>query len=82
MLKRFFVQLPEMGDEIRPQAFRYEAPNLTSVFLRGLGLSYCRPPLNAVTELHLEVENNTIDAADFSEILRACAKSLITLYTY
>ena len=82
MLKRFLVQLPEMSDEIRPQAFGYDAPNLTSVFLRGLGLSYCRPPFNAVTELHLAVENNTLDGSDFSDMLRACAKSLITLYTY
>jgi hypothetical protein len=82
VLKRFLVQLPEMGDKIRPQVFRYEAPNLTSVFLRGLGLSYCRPPLNAVTELHLAVESNTIDGADFFEMLRACAKSLITLCIY
>ena len=82
MLKRFLVQLPEMGDEIRPRIFGYDAQNLTSVFLRGLGLSYCRPPLNAVTELHLAMENNTIDGGDFFEMLRACAKSLITLCTY
>ena len=81
MLKRFLVQLPEIGDAIRPQAFGYDAPNLTSVFLRGLGLSHC-PPLNAVTELHLAVENNRIDSGDFSEMLRACAKSLIRLCTY
>ncbi|EDR10307.1 uncharacterized protein LACBIDRAFT_325254 [Laccaria bicolor S238N-H82] len=82
MLKRFLVQLPEMGDELRPQSFRYEAPNLTSVFLRGLGLSYCRPPFNAVTELHLAVENNTIEGCDFFDMLRGCAKTLITLCIY
>ena len=82
MLKRFFVQLPEMGDEIRPLVFGHDAPNLTSVFLHGLGLSYCRPPLNAVTELHLAREKNPIDSSDFFEMLRACAKSLITLCTY
>ncbi|EDR10542.1 uncharacterized protein LACBIDRAFT_325245 [Laccaria bicolor S238N-H82] len=82
ILKRFLVQLPErLNNRIR-LAFRCEAPNLTSVFLRGLGLSYCRPPLNAVTELHLAVENKLIDDDDFFEILQACAKSLITLCTY
>ena len=82
MLKRFLVQLPESGDNIRPLAFEYDAPNLTSVFLRGLGMRSCRPPLHAVTELHLAVENNPIDGGDFFEMLRACAKSLITLCTY
>ena len=82
MLKHFLVALPEMGDKIRPLASGYDAPNLTSVFLRGLGLGHCRPPLNAVTELHLAVEKNPIDGGDFFEMLRACAQSLITLCTY
>ena len=81
MLKRFLVELFEMGDKRRPQPPGYDAPNLTSVFLCGLGLSYCPPPLNAVTELHLAAENNLIDVGELYEILQACAKPLITLCT-
>ena len=81
MLKRFLVKLPEMGDKRRPRASGYDAPNLTRVFLCGLGLSYCPPPLNAVTELHLAAENNLIDVGELYEILQACAKPLITLCT-
>ncbi|EDR10305.1 uncharacterized protein LACBIDRAFT_325252 [Laccaria bicolor S238N-H82] len=82
VLKRFLVQLPEIGNRVRPTALGHDAPNLTSVSLRGLGLSYCRPPINAVTELHLAVENDRIDGDDFFGMLQACAKSLITLCVY
>ena len=81
MLKRFLVELPEMGNKRRPRASGYDALNLTSVILCGLGLSYCRPPLNAVTELQLAAENNLIDVGEFYEMLQACAKPLITLCT-
>ena len=81
MLKRFLVELSEMADKRRPRASGYNAPNMTSVFLCGLGLSYCRPPLNAVTKLHLAAENNLIDVGELYEILQACAKPLITLCT-
>ena len=47
----------------------------------GLGPSYCPPPLNAVTELHLAAENNLIDVGEFYDMLQACAKPLITFCT-
>jgi len=58
-----------------------DAVNLTSVRLRGLGLRYCRPPLTAVTQLHLAVSNHSILYTDFSKMLRSC-RSLVTLCVY
>ena len=75
------MKLPELGDKRRPRASGYDALNLTSVILCGLGLTFCRPPLNAVTELHLAAENNIIDVGEFYEMLQACAKPLITFCT-
>ena len=58
-----------------------DAVNLTSVHLRGLGLSYCRPPLTAVTQLHLAASHHPILYTDFSKMLRSC-QSLVTLCVY
>ena len=58
-----------------------DAVNLTSVRLRGLGLRHCRPPLTAVTQLHLAVSNHPILYTEFSEMLRSC-RSLVTLCVY
>ena len=58
-----------------------DAVNLTSVRLRGLGLRHCRPPLAAVTQLHLAVSNHPILYTEFSETLRSC-RSLVTLCVY
>ena len=66
---------------VQPFAVVADAVNLTSVHLRGLGLSYCRPPLTAVTQLHLAVSNHPILYTDFSKMLRSC-RSLVTLCVY
>ena len=58
-----------------------DAVNLTSVHLRGLGFSYCRPPLTAVTQLHLAAPDRSIRYNDFSKMLRSC-RSLVTLCVY
>ncbi|EDR10544.1 uncharacterized protein LACBIDRAFT_317059 [Laccaria bicolor S238N-H82] len=79
MLQTFLVE-GDMYDMMECTIFD-DAPNLTNVRLRGLGLSYCRPPLNAVTELHLAYTLDTIPYADFSKMLRS-SKSLITLCIY
>jgi hypothetical protein len=41
-------------DNLRPQIFSGGAPNLSFVRLRGLGMHFFRPPLVAVTTLHLD----------------------------
>ena len=81
MLRNFIVEGTEMYDVIESCAILNNAPNLINVRLRGLGLSYCRPPLNAVTELHLAVTRIIIPSTDFSKMVRSC-ESLITLCIY
>ena len=70
-----------MSLDLQPFAIVADAVNLTSVRLRGLGLSYCRPPLTAVTQLHLAASNCPILYTDFSKMLRSC-RSLVTLCVY
>jgi len=81
MLQSFLVEGFDMYDRIKSCAILNDAPNLTSVRLGGLGLSYCRPPLNAVTELHLAVSSRIIPYTEFSKMLRSC-ESLMTLCIY
>jgi hypothetical protein len=81
MLQSFLVEGAEMYDGIETCPILNDAPNLTNVRLAGLGLSYCRPPLNAVTELHLAVTISFIPYTDFSTMLRSC-ELLITLCIY
>ena len=81
MLQSFLFESAEMHDTIGSCAILNDAPNLTDVRLGGLGLSYCRPPLNAVTELHLAFSTSLIPYTDFCNMLRSC-KSLITLCIY
>ena len=81
MLQSFLVEGDEMYHTIEPCAILNGAPSLTNVRLAGLGLSYCRPPLNAATELHLAVTGSVIPYTDFSKMLRSC-ESLITLCIY
>ncbi|EDR10548.1 uncharacterized protein LACBIDRAFT_325269 [Laccaria bicolor S238N-H82] len=71
----------DMSSAVQPFAIVADAVNLTSVHLKGLGLSYCRPPLTAVTQLHLAVSNHPILYTDFSNMLRSC-RSLVTLCVY
>jgi hypothetical protein len=81
MLQSFLVEGADRHDMIESCAILNDAPNLTNVRLRGLGLSYCRPPLNAVTELHLAVADNIFPYTNFFKMLRSC-ESLITLCIY
>ena len=81
MLQSFLVDGADKYDGIEPCAILNDAPNLTNVRLGGLGFSYCRPPLKAVTELHLAVADSIITYTDFSRMLRSC-ESLITLCIY
>ena len=81
MLQSFLFESAEMHDTIKSCAILNDAPNLTDVRLGGLGLSYCRPPLNAVTELHLAFSTSLIPYTDFCNMLQSC-KSLITLCIY
>ena len=80
MLQSFLFQGAETYDTMESCAILNNASNLTNVRLGGLGLNYCRPPLNAVTELHLAFPT-VIPYPDFSKMLRSC-KSLITLCIY
>lgn len=81
MLHSFLVEGAEVYDTIESCAILNGAPNLTNVRLEGLGLSYCRPPLNAITELHFALTSSIIPYTDFSKMLRSC-ESLITLCIY
>jgi hypothetical protein len=81
MLQHLCVEGFVMSIALQPFAVAADAVNLTSVRLRGLGLSHCRPPLTAVTQLHLAVSNYPIFYADFSKMLRSC-RSLVTLCVY
>jgi hypothetical protein len=69
MLQSFLVEGADRYDMVESCAILNDAPNLTNVRLGGLGLSYCRPPLNAVTELHLAVADNIMPYTDFSKML-------------
>ena len=82
MLQHICVEGLEIdGPDLQPFAVVAGAVNLTTVCLRGLGLSNCRPPLTAVTQLHLAVSNDPILYADFSNMLRSC-RALVTLCVY
>ena len=81
MLQSFLVEGEEMYCTGNSHTILNDAPNLTNVRLGGLGLSYCRPPLKAVTELHLAVTTCLISYINFSKMLRSC-DSLITLCIY
>ncbi|KIK07064.1 hypothetical protein K443DRAFT_87767 [Laccaria amethystina LaAM-08-1] len=80
-LQHLCVEGFDIWMDVQPFAIVADAVNLTSVRLRGLGLSHCRPPLTAVTQLHLAVSKYPILYADFSKMLRSC-RSLITLCVY
>ena len=81
MLQHICVEGLEISLDLQPFAIVADAVNLTSVRLRGLGLSYCRPPLTGVTQLHLAAPNHSIIYTDFSKMLRSC-RSLVTLCVY
>ena len=84
ILQHFHVEgfeTGEMGQYLEPCAIVADAPNLTNVRLRGLGLIYCRPPLTAATELHLAISTTTISYISLYEMLGSC-QSLITLCVY
>jgi len=81
MLQRFHVEGFDTGEGSEPRAIVADALNLTNVRLRGLGLTYCRPPLTAATELHLAISTGTIPYAYFYGMLGSC-QSLITLCVY
>ena len=81
MLQHIYVDGMEIDMDGPLFAIVADAVNLTSVRLRGLGLIYCRPPLTAVTELHLAVLTQPMLYLDFSKMLRSC-RSLVTLCVY
>jgi len=70
MLQSFVVQGADLYDmKVESCVILNDTPNLTNMRLTGLGLSYCRPPLNAVTELHLGVTWSVIPYTNFSKML-------------
>jgi len=81
VLQHMCVDGFDISMDVQPFAIVADAVNLTSVRSRGLGLSHCRPPHTAVTQLHLAVSKHPILYADFSKMLRACW-SLVTLCVY
>ena len=81
MLQHICVDGLDISLNLQPFAIVADAVDLTSVRLGGLGLRYCRPPLTAVTQLHLAASNCPILYTDFSKMLRSC-RSLVTLCVY
>jgi len=80
-LQHICVEGFDTSMDVQAFAIVADAVNLRSVRLGGLGLSYCRPPLTAVTQLHLAVSNHPILYTDFSKMLRSC-RCLVTLCVY
>ncbi|EDR10539.1 uncharacterized protein LACBIDRAFT_325236 [Laccaria bicolor S238N-H82] len=82
MLQHICVEGEDVRLRPEPWAIVADAVNLTSVRLRGLGLKYCRPPLTAVTQLHMAASDHQIlEYTDFSKMLQSC-RSLVTLCVY
>ena len=81
ILQCFHVEGFDTGEISEPRAIVPDAVNLTNIRLRGLGLTHCRPPLTAATELHLAISASTIPYTYFYGMLGSC-RSLITLCVY